>query len=176
MLNNFEPSFIPKTTKDEETGEINFWTKNFYHKLLKNYFKTKENELKLLNEEKIKKLQEEKNEKNIEIEGGEKENQGENENQEEEQEPIIPNLFKEFEDLCQKYNEELNALTEGVIPGTWMTYDDFKQCFNKFILFKNMNSFSFQLIIDNVWYNYDKDIYEEKCNTNLYHNYTKHYL
>ena len=40
--NYFENTFIPKLTKDEETGEINFWTKNFYHKLLKNYFKVKE--------------------------------------------------------------------------------------------------------------------------------------
>ena len=40
--NYFESTFIPKLTKDEETGEINFWTKNFYHKLLKNYFKTEE--------------------------------------------------------------------------------------------------------------------------------------
>ena len=48
----FKNTFIPKLSKDEETGEINFWTKNFYHKLFKNYFKAKEEEIKLMLEEK----------------------------------------------------------------------------------------------------------------------------
>ena len=42
--NYFENTFVPKLSRDEETGEVNFWTKNFYHKLLKNYFKVKEEE------------------------------------------------------------------------------------------------------------------------------------
>ena len=37
----YEKGFLEKVFKDEETGEINFWTKCFYHKLLKKYFKEK---------------------------------------------------------------------------------------------------------------------------------------
>ena len=43
-----------------------------------------------------------------------------------------------------------------------MRYEKFKECFNNFILFKNMDEIKNQLIIDNIWYNYDKDLYEEK--------------
>ena len=43
--NYFENTFIPKLTKDEESGEINFWTKNFYRRLLRGYFKEEEKKL-----------------------------------------------------------------------------------------------------------------------------------
>jgi hypothetical protein len=42
-----------------------------------------------------------------------------------------------------------------------MRYDIFKNCFNNFILFKNANKFKYNLNLDNIWYNYEKDIFEE---------------
>ena len=33
-VNYFKNTFLNKVWKDDETGEINFWTKNFYLKLL----------------------------------------------------------------------------------------------------------------------------------------------
>lgn len=50
-----------------------------------------------------------------------------------------------------------------------MPYDSFRECFDNFILFKNMDEFKNHLVIDNIWYNYDKDIYEEKENSNIIH-------
>ena len=138
--NYFENTFIPKLTKDEESGEINFWTKNFYRRLLRGYFKEEE-----------KKLQE-KNEK------------VENEQEEPEEKK---NLFQEFEEKSSQFNDELNTSINNIRKGTWMRYDIFKNCFNNFILFKNMNKFKYNLNIDNIWYNYEKDIFEENENSKI---------
>ena len=136
--NYFENTFIPKLTKDEETGEINFWTKNFYRRLLKGYFKDEEKKLT------------EKNEEN-------------NENNQEENR----NLFQEFENKSAEFNNELNNLLNNIRKGTWMRYDIFKSCFSNFILFKSMNKFKYNLNIDNIWYNYEKDIFEENENSKI---------
>ena len=135
--NYFENTFIPKLTKDEETGEINFWTKNFYRRLLKNYFKE---EQKLL-EEKI--------------------------NQENEEKPETKNLYEEFEKNSLEFNKELDEKINNVRKGTWMGNDLFQNCFNNFILFKSMNKFKYNLNLDNIWYNYEKDIFEENENSKI---------
>ena len=136
--NYFESTFIPKLTKDEETGEINFWTKNFYRRLLKGYFKEEEKKLT------------EKNEEN-------------NENDKEENK----NLFQEFEEKSSEFNNELNVVLNDLRKGTWMRYDIFQNCFNNFILFKSMNKFKYNLNVDNIWYNYEKDIFEENENSRI---------
>ena len=165
--NYFESTFIPKLSKDEETGEINFWTKNFYHKLLKNYFKVKEEEKRLQFEEekKLEKLQKEEEAKSkgvTYVPSYEEENNNENKFKDH-------FLFDEFEEKSAGFNEELNKLVENIIPGTWMMFEDFKECFDNFILFKNMNELKNHLIVDNVWYNYDKDIFEEKESSRIIH-------
>ena len=129
--NYFENTFIPKLTKDEETGEINFWTKNFYRRLIKGYFKEEEKKL----EEKKEENNEDKNE--------------------------TKNLFQEFEEKSAEFNNELNIVLNDIRKGSWMRYDIFKNCFNDFVLFKSMNKFKYNLNIDNIWYNYEKDIFEE---------------
>ena len=48
-----------------------------------------------------------------------------------------------------------------------MRYNIFKDCFNDFILFKNMAKFKHSLNIDNIWYNYEKDIFEENENSKI---------
>ena len=164
--NYFENTFIPKLTKDEETGEINFWTKNFYHKLLKNYFKVKEAEQRLIIEEekKLEKLkkEEEATKMGIVYVPSYEDNIDDNKLKDH-------FLFNEFEEKSIGFNEELNKIIENIIPGTWMRFDIFKGCFNNFILFKNMDEFKNQLTIDNIWYNYDKDIYEEKESSRIVH-------
>ena len=129
--NYFESTFIPKLTKDEETGEINFWTKNFYRRLLKGYFKEEEKKLLDKNEEENK------------------------------------NLFQEFEDKSIEFNNDLSNVLNNLRKGTWMRYDSFKNCFNNFILFKSLNKFKYNLNVDNIWYNYDKDIFEENENSRI---------
>ena len=109
--NYFENTFIPKLTKDEEIGEINFWTKNFYRRLLKDYFKEEE-----------KKLLSENNEENNDI------NNNDN---------INKDLFKKFEEKSSEFNKKLNLSLNDLRNGTWMRYEIFKTCFNNFILFKN---------------------------------------
>ena len=165
--NYFENTFIPKLTKDEETGEINFWTKNFYHRLLKNYFKAKEEEKRLIYEEekkleRLKKEEEAKSKGAIYIPSYEEENNND-------QKYKDHFLFNEFEEKSAGFNENINKLVENIIPGTWMRFESFKECFDNFILFKNMNEFKNQLIVDNIWYNYDKDIFEEKESSRLIH-------
>ena len=165
--NYFENTFIPKLTKDEETGEINFWTKNFYHKLLKNYFKVKEEEQRLIYEEE-KKLEKQRKEEEAKSKGVvyiptyEEEN---NDNQKFKDHFLL----KEYEEKSAGFNEDLNKIVENIIPGTWMRYENFKECFDNFILFKNMDEFQNNLVIDNIWYNYDKDIYEEKESSRIIH-------
>ena len=110
--NYFENSFIPKLTKDEETGEINFWTKNFYRRLLKGYFKEEEKKL-LEKEEKEKKEKEEKEKEKEEKEG--KEGKVEIGQKEEKK-----NLFQEFENKSIEFNNELNTLVNDIRKGTWM--------------------------------------------------------
>jgi hypothetical protein len=138
--NYFENTFIPKLTKDEETGEINFWTKNFYRRLLKNYFK-----------EEQKKYEEE------------------NKQEKEEKEELIENknLYQEFEEKSAEFNNNLDKLINNIRKGTWMRNEVFQNCFNNFILFKNMNKFKYNLNIDNIWYNYEKDIFEENENSKI---------
>ena len=165
--NYFENTFIPKLSKDEETGEINFWTKNFYHKLLKNYFKEEEEEKRLAYEEekkleKIKKEEEARSKGAIYIPSYEEENNNE-------QKYKDHFLFNEFEEKSANFNEELNKIVETNIPGTWMRFENFKECFDNFILFKNMEEFKNQISIDNIWYNYDKDIFEEKEASRIIH-------
>ena len=163
--NYFENTFIPKLSKDEETGEINFWTKNFYHKLLKNYFKAKEEEKRIKLEEE-KKLEAQKKEEEAKKSGAtyipSYEENNDNNNFIEDKKLKEHFLFNEFEEKSIGFNDNLNKLLETIIPGTWMEFDFFKGCFNNFIMFKNMDEFQHQLTIDNIWYNYDKDIYEEK--------------
>ena len=48
-----------------------------------------------------------------------------------------------------------------------MRYDIFQNCFNNFILFKSMNKFKYNLNVDNIWYNYEKDIFEENENSRI---------
>ena len=55
-----------------------------------------------------------------------------NENNEEENQL---NLFQEFEEKSVSVNEDLNKSIESIIPGTWMPYDSFRECFDNFILF-----------------------------------------
>ena len=165
--NYFENTFIPKLSKDEETGEINFWTKNFYHKLLKNYFKAKEEEQRLLYEEekkleKLKKEEEAKSKGAIYIPSYEEENNND-------QKYKDHFLFNEFEEKSAGFNDNINKSVENIVPGTWMRFDSFKECFDNFILFKNMEEFKNQLIVDNIWYNYDKDIFEEKEASRIIH-------
>ena len=165
--NYFENTFIPKLTKDEETGEINFWTKNFYHKLLKNYFKVKEEEQRQIFEEqkkleRIKKEEEAKSKGAVYIPSYEEENN-------DEQKYKDHFLLNEFEEKSALFNNDLNKLLEIIKPGTWMRFENFKDCFDNFILFKSMEEFQNQLVIDNIWYNYDKDIFEEKENSRLIH-------
>ena len=165
--NYFENTFIPKLSKDEETGEINFWTKNFYHKLLKNYFKVEEEEKRLAYEEekkleKIKKEEEARSKGAVYIPSYEEENNNE-------QKYKDHFLFNEFEEKSANFNEELNKIVETNIPGTWMRFENFKECFDNFILFKNMEEFKNQISIDNIWYNYDKDIFEEKEASRIIH-------
>ena len=165
--NYFENTFIPKLSKDEETGEINFWTKNFYHKLLKNYFKVEEEEKRLAYKEEkkletIKKEEEARSKGVIYIPSYEEENNNE-------QKYKDHFLFNEFEEKSANFNEELNKIVETNIPGTWMRFENFKECFDNFILFKNMEEFKNQISIDNIWYNYDKDIFEEKEASRIIH-------
>ena len=165
-VNYFENTFIPKLTKDEETGEINFWTKNFYHKLLKNYFKVKEEEQRLIIEEE-KKLENLKKEEEAKKMGVVYVPSYEDNNDDKKLKDHF--LLNEFEEKSVTFNEDLNKIIENIIPGTWMRFDIFKDCFNNFILFKNMDEFKSQLTIDNIWYNYDKDIYEEKESSRIVH-------
>ena len=163
--NYFEETFIPKLSKDEETGEINFWTKNFYRKLLKNYFKGKEEEKRLILEEQ-KRLENLKKEEEAKKRG--EEYIPENEERKEE-EPVQLNYFKEFEEKSVGFNSELDKLIENIVPGTWMPYESFRECFDNFIMFKNMEEFQNKLVVDNIWYNYDKDLYEEKEASSIIH-------
>ena len=165
-VNYFENTFIPKLTKDEETGEINFWTKNFYHKLLKNYFKVKEEEQRLIIEEE-KKLENLKKEEEAKKMGVVYVPSYEDNNDDKKLKDHF--LLNEFEEKSVTFNEDLNKIIENIIPGTWMRFDIFKDCFNNFILFKNMDEFKSQLTIDNIWYNYDKDIYEYKESSRIVH-------
>ena len=165
-VNYFENTFIPKLAKDEETGEINFWTKNFYHKLLKNYFKVKEEEQRLIIEEE-KKLENLKKEEEAKKMGVVYVPSYEDNNDDKKLKDHF--LLNEFEEKSVTFNDDLNKIIENIIPGTWMRFDRFKECFNNFILFKNMDEFKSQLTIDNIWYNYDKDIYEEKESSRIIH-------
>ena len=165
--NYFENTFVPKLSRDEETGEVNFWTKNFYHKLLKNYFKVKEEEQRQIYEEqkkleKIKKEEEAKSKGGVYIPSYEEENNDDKKYKDH-------FLLNEYIEKSAEFNNDLNKLLESAKPGTWITYDNFKECFDNFILFRNMEEFQHQIIIDNIWYNYDKDIFEEKENTRLIH-------
>ena len=165
--NYFENTFIPKLSKDEETGEINFWTKNFYHKLLKNHFKIEEEEKRLMYEEekkleKMKKEEEARSKGAIYIPSYEEENNNEKKYKDH-------FLFNEFEEKSANFNEELNKIVETNIPGTWMRFENFKECFDNFILFKNMEELKNQIVVDNIWYNYDKDIFEEKEASRIIH-------
>ena len=156
--NYFESTFIPKLTKDEETGEINFWTQKFYHNLLKNHFKDKEKEQRLILEEQNQKEEEEAKEKGIYFSNSEEQNKFKGHF-----------LLNEFEEKSIGFNEDLNKLMDNNIPGTWMRFENFKESFNNFILFINMEEIKNQLIIDNIWYNYDKDLYEEKETSKIIH-------
>jgi hypothetical protein len=162
-VNYFEGTFIEKATRDEETGEINFWTKKFYLKLLKNYFKKEEE---LISQQ-----------KNVLNEGGEKKEADEKKIEEKEKEEIgneeknelKMNFFQIFEEKSSNFTENLDQTLANTKPGTWLRYENFKECFNNFILFKNMEQFKNKFSVDNIWYNYDKDIYEEKENSNIIH-------
>ena len=121
-----------------------------------------ENNLKKLQEkaEKEKKEKEDKDKEKEEKEG--KEGKVEIGQKEEKK-----NLFQEFENKSIEFNNELNTLVNDIRKGTWMRYNVFKNCFNNFILFKNMTKFKHNLNIDNIWYNYEKDIFEENENSKI---------
>jgi hypothetical protein len=101
----FENTFIPKLTKDEETGEINFWTKNFYRRLLRGYFKEEEKKISE-KEEKEKEEKEGKEGKEEKVEEKEeKEEKDEKEKEEKEEKEIN-------EKNCNKENIEENNRTD----------------------------------------------------------------
>ena len=91
------------------------------------------------------------------------------ENNDGEEKKVKDYLLNEFEEKSIGFNENLNKSLENITPGTWMIFDVFKGCFNNFIMFKNMDEFKNQLTIDNIWYNYDKDIFEEKESSRIIH-------
>lgn len=164
----FEQSFIDKVHKDEETGEINFWTKNFYHKLLKKYFKDK-----IIKEEEEKKNQQNQdyiidNNQNNELENNEEQNENELDKKN--------NLTEKVNSLYEQFNQKLSGLENEFenkcnisTPGAWMNFEFFLNSFNKFILYKNSMNFKYKLNIDNIYYNYNNDLFEEKESSHLIH-------
>ena len=110
----FESTFLPHIFKDEESGEINFWTKKFYEKKI------------------LRRVQK----------------QVEENNTEEKKEEEIISVNKRYE-------------------GSWIKYDVFKESFNKFLVLVNANYYKNHLIIDNVWYNYTEDIYEQNDSSQI---------
>ena len=164
----FEQSFLDKVHKDEETGEINFWTKNFYHKLLKKYFKDK-----IIKEEEDKKNQQ--NQDNI-IENNQNNELENNEDQNENEEDKKNNLIEKVNSLYEQFNQKLLGLENEFenkcnipTPGTWMNFEFFLNSFNTFILYKNSLNFKYKLNIDNIYYNYNNDLFEEKESSNIIH-------
>ena len=142
----FEKNFIPKYYKDEDTGELNFWTKKFYDKLLRKYFKKKRAEEEDKNGTKKLNIQEESNI-----------------NQK------VNNLYDNYKQRCLDLEGKLALELNEDSPGTWMNFDFFKNCFNNFILFKNSLNFKNILKVDNIWYNYKNDLFEEKESSYIIH-------
>jgi len=164
----FEHSFLDKAHKDEETGEINFWTKNFYHKLLKKYFKDK-----ILKEEENKKNQPNQEEIKDNDQINELENNEEKIENEEDKKNI---LIEKINSLYEQFNQKLLGLENEFenkcnmpTPGTWMNFEFFLNSFNTFILYKNSLNFKYKLNIDNIYYNYNNDLFEEKESSNIIH-------
>ena len=151
----FENTFISKLYKDEDTGEINFWTKNFYEKLLKKYF--------------LKKIIEKEDiiNDNIIYKNNNNKIKEENENKEKNLNKRVSMMFEEFKKKCIDLEEVFDNDCNISTPGTWMGYDYFLNSFNNFTLFKNITHFRYKLNIDNIWYNYKNDLFEEKQSSNI---------
>lgn len=114
----FKGTFLKKIFKDEETGEINFWTERFYKRKI------------------------------LEADKGNQQPQPNEENKE-------PEVQKEIK-LPIKREE-----------GSWLDFDTFKTTFSNFTLLVNKEKFENTLFIDNIWYNSDKDLYEEKDSSKI---------
>ena len=155
----FENTFLQKLYKDEDSGEINFWTKNFYDKLLKIYFKEKSME------------KGNSTDNNIIMTNNGGNNEEENNNNKENKENTLNKraniLFEEFKQKCVELEDKFDKESNKYTPGIWMNYNYFLNCFNKFILYKNSINFKYKLDIDNIWYNYQNDIFEEKESSNI---------
>ena len=104
----FTPTFVSKIFKDEETGEINFWTQKFYEK-------------KILKLQKILEQHTEETSNEVQL-------------------PTSP---------CKRDE------------GCWTELENFQNSFNKFTVLTNCSSFTNKLVINNVWYNFEEDLYEE---------------
>ena len=156
----FENTFLQKLYKDEDSGEINFWTKNFYDKLLKIYFKEKSMEKGNSTDNNI-----------IMTNNGGNNEEEENNNNKENKENTLNKraniLFEEFKQKCVELEDKFDKESNKYTPGIWMNYNYFLNCFNKFILYKNSINFKYKLDIDNIWYNYQNDIFEEKESSNI---------
>ena len=120
----FKDLFVEKVIKNEDSGEVNFWTKNFYQRLLNKYFK----EL------------------------------GDNSGND---------LLEEFKKKSEKLYPELENEIINNTQGSWMNNESFISSFNNFIIYKNIETFKFSLYIDNIYYNYSNDLFEQKSTTNM---------
>ena len=78
-------------------------------------------------------------------------------------------LFGEFNQKCLELEDKFIKESNIYTPGAWMNYDFFLNCFNHFLLYKNSLNFKYKLYIDNIWYNYENDLFEEKESSNIIH-------
>ena len=168
-LNYFKNTFLKDVWKDEETGEINFWTQNFYLKLLFSEKKKEEKEEKEENEKKElndnEKNENEKSQNNIK----KIENKSDNKNEE--------NKIEENKIEENKEGKDENKDIENInytLTGAWLTCDDLIESFTNYSLFNNMKGFKNTLFIDNIWYDYKTSLYEEKETSTII--YIKPYL
>ena len=153
-LNYFKNTFLNDVWKDEETGEINFWTQNFYLKLLYCEKKKEEKEKKELNNNEENENEKEKTQNNI------KKTENINDNKKEEEKKIDENKIEENKEEKNK-NKDIESINYK-LTGAWLTCEDLIESFTNYSLFNNMKSFKNYLFIDNIWYDYKTSLYEEK--------------
>ena len=159
-VNYFKNIFLNEVWKDEETGEINFWTQDFYLKLLyceKKKEEKEEKEKKELNDN-------EKNENEISKNNIKQIENNTNINNKKKEENNIEEKKEENKEENKEEKDEKNDIENinYTLTGAWLTCEDLIESFTNYSLFNNMKSFKNYLFIDNIWYDYKTSLYEEK--------------
>ena len=73
------------------------------------------------------------------------------------------NYFDEKNEKKEKKEEKkIVIIPKEHLNGNWIKKSELNNSFTDFIFLYNIKSFKYQLIIDNLWYNYLRDYYDEK--------------